>query len=92
VDEKPLFDGLSTVAVLRDDNSESHWETTVLICAGKLFHLSRMESLLMILNCLVITAQQISNNLKLYLESGIYFPFYMSHEQTLYYGYYVMPF
>ncbi|XP_066342626.1 putative F-box protein At3g52320 [Miscanthus floridulus] len=24
VDEKPLFDGLSTVAVLRDDNSESH--------------------------------------------------------------------
>jgi hypothetical protein len=45
---------------------------------AKLLQLSRMESLLMILNCLIITALQISNNLKLYLESGIYFPF--SHE------------
>jgi hypothetical protein len=34
---------------------------------AKLLHLSRMESLLMILNCLVITALQISNNLKLFL-------------------------
>jgi len=89
MDEKPLFDGLSTVVTLRDDNSESHWGTTVLVCPGKLFHLSWMESLLMILNRLVKRAMQISNNLKLYLESGIYFSFHMSHEHTLYFGYVV---